>query len=74
MLPPRRAQNIERTIFQTARRKELGIDLSGKEKETERLREQVKHLESLGFQYENAEASLELLCIVFYLIMKLHSS
>jgi len=41
--------------------KELGIDLSGKEQETEKLREQVKHLESLGFQYENAEASLELL-------------
>ena len=41
--------------------KELGIDLSAKEKETEKLREQVKHLESLGFQYENAEASLELL-------------
>ncbi len=41
--------------------KELGIDLTGKEKETEKLREQVKHLESLGFQYENAEASLELL-------------
>jgi 2-isopropylmalate synthase len=41
--------------------KELGIDLSDKEKETEQLREQVKHLESLGFQYEQAEASLELL-------------
>jgi 2-isopropylmalate synthase len=41
--------------------RELGINLSGKEKETEKLREQVKHLESLGFQYENAEASLELL-------------
>ena len=41
--------------------KELGIDLSKKEQETEKLREQVKHLESLGFQYENAEASLELL-------------
>jgi 2-isopropylmalate synthase len=41
--------------------RELGIDLSDKEKETEDLREQVKHLESLGFQYENAEASLELL-------------
>ncbi len=41
--------------------KELGIDLSDKETETAKLREQVKHLESLGFQYENAEASLELL-------------
>ncbi len=41
--------------------KELGIDLKGREKDTERLREQVKHLESQGFQYENAEASLELL-------------
>jgi 2-isopropylmalate synthase len=40
---------------------ELGIDLSDKEKETEKLREQVKQLESRGFQYENAEASFELL-------------
>ncbi len=40
---------------------ELGIDLTGKEAETEKLREQVKQLESQGFQYENAGASLELL-------------
>jgi 2-isopropylmalate synthase len=41
--------------------RELGIDLSDKEKDTEKLREQVKQLESRGFQYENAEASFELL-------------
>jgi 2-isopropylmalate synthase len=41
--------------------RELGIDLSDKEKETEKLREQVKQLESRGFQYENAGASFELL-------------
>lgn len=45
----------------TFKARELGIDLSGREKETEKLREQVKYLESRGFQYENAEASLELL-------------
>jgi 2-isopropylmalate synthase len=45
----------------TFKARELGIDLSGREKETEKLREQVKYLESQGFQYENAGASLELL-------------
>ncbi len=41
--------------------KELGIDLSSKAKETRKLLEQVKLLESRGFHYENAEASFELL-------------
>jgi len=41
--------------------KELGIDLSDAEKEVKGLLERVKHLESLGFQYDNAEASFELL-------------
>ena len=46
-------------ILQKAR--ERGIDLPAKGKEAEKLLEQVKLLESHGFQYENAEASFELL-------------
>lgn len=41
--------------------KELGINLPRKGKEAQKLLEQVKLLESRGFQYENAEASFELL-------------
>ncbi|MFC2071530.1 citramalate synthase [Chloroflexota bacterium] len=41
--------------------KELGIDLPSASKETQKLVEQIKRLESRGFQYENAEASFELL-------------
>ena len=41
--------------------KELGIDLPSSGKETQKLVDQIKRLESRGFQYETAEASLELL-------------
>jgi len=41
--------------------KELGLDLPPKGKEAKKLLEQVKLLESHGFQYDNAEASFELL-------------
>ncbi|MDO8578889.1 MAG: citramalate synthase [Dehalococcoidales bacterium] len=41
--------------------KELGIDLPPQGKEAQKLLERIKWLESRGFQYENAEASLELL-------------
>jgi 2-isopropylmalate synthase len=41
--------------------KELGLDLSPTGKEAKTLLEQVKLMESRGFQYENAEASFELL-------------
>ena len=41
--------------------REKGLDLPPKGKETQKLLEQVKLLESRGFQYENAEASFELL-------------
>jgi 2-isopropylmalate synthase len=41
--------------------RELGVDLSMQSKEAQALLEQVKVLESRGFQYENAEASFELL-------------
>jgi 2-isopropylmalate synthase len=41
--------------------KELGLDLSQKKGEAQKLLEQVKLLESRGFQYEGAEASFELL-------------
>jgi 2-isopropylmalate synthase len=41
--------------------KELGLDLPPGGKEAKELLEKVKHLESRGFQYDNAEASFELL-------------
>jgi 2-isopropylmalate synthase len=41
--------------------KELGIDLSTADKEVKELLTRVKQLESRGFQYDNAEASFELL-------------
>ncbi|MCL2678963.1 MAG: citramalate synthase [Dehalococcoidia bacterium] len=46
-------------IMQRAR--ESGVDLSANGTEAARLLEQVKYLESRGFQYENAEASFDLL-------------
>jgi len=45
----------------TYKAKELGLDLSPQGKEVGELLEQVKFLESRGFQYDNAEASFELL-------------
>jgi len=48
-----------KSIMQKA--KELGLDLSLKKEEAQKLLEQVKLLESRGFQYEGAEASFELL-------------
>jgi len=41
--------------------KELGLDLTSSGGEAQQLLERVKFLESQGFQYENAEASFELL-------------
>jgi len=41
--------------------KEMGLDLPPRGKEAKKLLEQVKLMESRGFQYENAEASFELL-------------
>jgi len=41
--------------------REKGIDLPPQGKEAQKLLEEVKRLESRGFQYENAEASFELL-------------
>ncbi len=45
----------------TLRAKELGVELSVKGKEAQELLDKVKVLESRGFQYENAEASFDLL-------------
>jgi 2-isopropylmalate synthase len=45
----------------TFKAKELGLDLSADGKEAQKLLDQVKTLESLGFQYDQAEASFELL-------------
>ncbi|MDP6647619.1 MAG: citramalate synthase [Dehalococcoidales bacterium] len=41
--------------------KELGVNLPPQGKEVQKLLERIKWLESRGFQYENAEASLETL-------------
>jgi 2-isopropylmalate synthase len=43
------------------RARELGVDLPAKSREAKELLEKVKLLESRGFQYENAEASFDLL-------------
>ncbi len=43
------------------RAKELGINLSANSREAQELLEKVKTLENRGFQYENAEASFDLL-------------
>lgn len=43
--------------------KELGIPMQPHGKEARRILDQIKHLESLGFQYEDADASFELLII-----------
>lgn len=43
------------------RAKEIGFDLPLRSKEAQKLLEQVKLLESRGFQYDHAEASFELL-------------
>lgn len=43
------------------RARELGVDLPAKSKEAQELLDRVKMLESRGFQYENAEASFDLL-------------
>ncbi len=41
--------------------KELSLDLAGRDKDVQMLLDQVKKLEALGFQYDQAEASFELL-------------
>ncbi|MFH1650909.1 MAG: citramalate synthase [Chloroflexota bacterium] len=68
-IDPSRVGNIQRVvvselsgrrnIIQKAR--EMGITFPKEGKEVKEILEQVKQLESLGFQYENAEASFELL-------------
>jgi 2-isopropylmalate synthase len=68
-IDPSRVGNLQRTVVsdQSGKRnvvtkaRELGIDLSNAEKEVKELLARVKQLESRGFQYENAEASFELL-------------
>ncbi len=68
-IDPARVGNRQRTVVSdqsgkrniTTKAKELGIDLSTSGKEVQDLLEKVKQLESRGFQYDNAEASFELL-------------
>jgi 2-isopropylmalate synthase len=68
-IDPAKVGNQQRTVVSDqsgkdnviAKAKELGIDLSHAEKDVKELLTKVKYLESLGFQYDNAEASFELL-------------
>ena len=68
-IDPDKVGNRQRTVVSelsgkrniTYKAKELGINLSSRTKETRKLLEQIKLLESRGFQYDNAEASFELL-------------
>ena len=68
-IDPARVGNRQRTVVSDqsgkrniiAKAKELGIDLPVEAKETQALLQHVKELESRGFQYDNAEASFELL-------------
>jgi 2-isopropylmalate synthase len=68
-IDPAKVGNRQRTVVSELsgkrniiyKAKELGLKLSSQSKETQKLLQQVKLLESRGFQYENAEASFELL-------------
>jgi 2-isopropylmalate synthase len=68
-IEPAKVGNHQRTVVSDqsgkvniiAKAKELRIELPADAKETQALLQHVKHLESRGFQYDNAEASFELL-------------
>ncbi|MBA7687855.1 (R)-citramalate synthase [subsurface metagenome] len=68
-IDPSKVGNLQRTVVSelsgkrniTSKAKEMGIKLSANSAETKALLKQVKQFESLGFQYENAEASFEML-------------
>jgi 2-isopropylmalate synthase len=68
-IDPAKVGNQQRTVVSDqsgkrniiAKAKEMGIDLPAGAKETQALLQQIKLLESRGFQYDNAEASFELL-------------
>jgi 2-isopropylmalate synthase len=68
-IDPKKVGNRQRTVVSElsgkrniiSKAKELGLKLSSQSKEAQKLLQQVKLLESRGFQYENAEASFELL-------------
>ncbi len=68
-IDPEKVGNRQRTVVSELsgkrnivyKAKELGLKLSSKSREAQELLEKIKLLESRGFQYENAEASFELL-------------
>jgi 2-isopropylmalate synthase len=68
-IDPAKVGNRQRTVVSDqsgkrniiAKAKELGINLPADSKEIQTLLQHVKLLESRGFQYDNAEASFELL-------------
>jgi len=68
-IDPKKVGNLQRTVVSelsgrrniTHKAKEMGIDLTAGSPEVRTLLKQVKQLESHGFQYENAEASFEML-------------
>ncbi|MDP3878862.1 MAG: citramalate synthase [Dehalococcoidales bacterium] len=68
-IDPTRVGNKQRTVVSELsgkrniifKAKEMGIELPPQARETQKLLEQIKFMESRGFQYETAEASFELL-------------
>ncbi|MFC1920384.1 citramalate synthase [Chloroflexota bacterium] len=66
---PEKVGNLQRTVVSelsgkrniTQIAKQMGVTLAAKSPETKALLEKVKQMENLGFQYENAEASFEML-------------
>ncbi len=68
-IDPEKVGNLQRTVVSelsgkrniTQIAKQMGIKLGSSSQETKTLLAQVKRMESLGFQYENAGASFEML-------------
>ncbi len=68
-IDPAKVGNKQRTVVSDqsgkrniiAKAREIGVDLPADAKETQSLLQHIKLLESRGFQYDNAEASFELL-------------
>ncbi|OGO45163.1 MAG: citramalate synthase [Chloroflexi bacterium RBG_16_60_22] len=68
-IDPDKVGNRQRTVVSDqsgkrniiAKAKELGVDIEADARETQELLQRIKLLESRGFQYDNAEASFELL-------------
>jgi 2-isopropylmalate synthase len=68
-IDPEKVGNLQRTVVSelsgkrniTQMAKKMGVKMAANSPETKTLLEQIKQMENLGFQYENAEASFEVL-------------